>query len=129
MEDPADKTPLAQLGPKFWNRPRSSRQEQDVSLMTADDLTLAEAVRLVNPRRDVHDNDGLRFTTAGQLRERGFTVRGTPSRQNPRHVSVFYECGSWRDEVAEQFDAAFGPVRQPEQRRRLFPRKRRKRDG
>lgn len=97
--------------------------------MTANELTLEEAVRLVNPRREVHDNDGLRFTTAAELRRRGFTVRATPSRQNPRHVSVFYERGPWSDEVAERFDEAFDPVQRPEKRRRLSSRKRRQHLG
>jgi hypothetical protein len=53
-------------------------------------------------RRDI-----VRWTTVQQLTEAGFTVRSTPNRMNPRHVSVVYE-GEWTDDVAERFDSCFG---------------------
>jgi hypothetical protein len=51
--------------------------------------------------------DACRYTTAGRLRAAGFTVRHTPTKMVPDHVSV-YRDGDWTAEVARVFDACFG---------------------
>lgn len=71
------------------------------------ELTVERAVYYVNPRRSPADNDSLRSATVGELEDAGFTVRATPSRHNPDHVSVYYD-GEWGDTVAERFDSVLG---------------------
>jgi hypothetical protein len=87
--------------------------ESGISLI-AGRLDVAEAHRLVVrrgvPRPGV---DAVRYTTAGDLTDAGFRVRPAPTRAIPEHVLVDYE-GEWDDEVAERFDACFGPLGEEE---------------
>jgi hypothetical protein len=57
--------------------------------------------------------DAVRHTTVGDLEDAGFLVRAAPTRAIPDHVLVGYE-GQWDDEVAERFDACFGPLDEEE---------------
>lgn len=57
--------------------------------------------------------DAVRHSTVGDLEDAGFLVRAAPTRAIPDHVLVGYE-GQWDDEVAERFDACFGPLDEEE---------------
>jgi hypothetical protein len=96
----------------FRVRPRAG-VEEGVSLI-AGRLDVAEAHRLV-VRRGVPQPgvDAVRHTTVGDLEDAGFVVRAAPTRAIPDHVLVGYE-GRWDDEVAERFDACFGPLDEEE---------------
>lgn len=101
-----DDTVICQLGPKFWDRPRPHRDEQDVSVIVGP-ISVEKAVYRVNPRRDVGPEDALRETTVRKLRTAGFRVVGTPLPAFPEHASAYYEEGDWSDEVAETFAECF----------------------
>ena len=96
----------------FRVRPRPG-VEEGVSLI-ARRLDVAVAHRLVVrrgfPQPDV---DVVRHTTVGDLEDAGFLVRAAPTRAIPDHVLVGYN-GQWDDEVAERFDACFGPLDEEE---------------
>ena len=53
----------------------------------------------------------LRFD--GDLTDAGFDVVADPTPAMPEHVLVGYS-GEWDDDVAERFDACFGPVPEEE---------------
>jgi hypothetical protein len=92
----------------FRIRPRAGI-ESGISLI-AGRLDVAEAHRLVvrrgSPRPGV---DAVRYTTVDGLEDAGFRVRPAPTRAIPGHVLVDHE-GEWDDEVAERFNACFGPL-------------------
>jgi hypothetical protein len=96
----------------FRVRPRAGI-ESGISLI-AGRLDVAEAHRLVvrrgSPRPGV---DAVRYTTVGDLEDAAFRVRSAPTRAIPEHVLVDRE-GQWDDEVAERFDACFGPLGEEE---------------
>lgn len=96
----------------FRVRPRAGI-ESGISLI-AGRLGVAEAHHLVvrrgSPRPGV---DAVRYTTAADLEDAGFRVRSAPTRAIPGHVLVDHE-GQWDDEVAERFDACFGPLGEEE---------------
>jgi hypothetical protein len=90
------------IGNEFRTTPRW-RIEESMSLLVGQ-LTGEEAAARIlkgGPRGD--GSDCARYTTAGRLRQAGFTVVHTPNRKNPDHVSVSCE-GPWDDEA---FDGCF----------------------
>jgi hypothetical protein len=52
-------------------------------------------------------SSGARYSTVGKLREAGFTVLHTPTRENPDHGSV-YAKGDWTPQCGQAFNACFG---------------------
>jgi hypothetical protein len=108
-------TVLTQYGREpsgFRVRPRPG-VEDAVSLITGR-LDVAEAHHLVVRRGSPHPGvDAVRYTTVLGLQDAGFEVRAAPTRAIPDHVLVGYE-GQWNDEVAERFDACFGPLDEEE---------------
>jgi hypothetical protein len=96
----------------FRVRPRPG-VEEGVSLI-AGRLDTSEAHRLVVRRGlPLPGVDAVRHTTVGDLQDAGFLVRAVPTRAIPDHVLVGYD-GQWDDEVAERFDACFGPLDEEE---------------
>lgn len=96
----------------FRVRPRPG-VEDGISLI-AGRLEIAEAHRLVVRRGFPQPGvDAVRHTTVGDLEDAGFVVRSAPTRAIPDHVLVGYE-GQWDDQVAERFDACFGPLDEEE---------------
>lgn len=93
------------------NRPRP----QDVGRLSAivGKVTPAVAYELVRglSRRRIAPSgvDGVRYSTAGRLRQAGFEVCNTPSLRNPDHVSISWP-GSWDAHVCQKFAECFGPV-------------------
>ena len=57
-------------------------------------------------RREPRRGDGVRFTTAGRLRETGFIVARDPVPMFPEHVLVKFQ-GLWDDGVAKRCDECF----------------------
>jgi hypothetical protein len=109
-------TVLTQYGRRdtsgFRMRPRPG-VEEGISLI-AGRLDVAEAHRLVVRRGFPKPGvDGVRHTTVGDLEDAGFLVRAAPTRAIRDHVLVGYE-GQWDDQVAERFDACFGPLDEEE---------------
>ena len=105
-------TPLTQYGRTdktgFRVRPRPVA-EKGISLI-AGQLTARQARRLV-VRRGIYrpSVDAVRHTTVSDLSDADFTVRPDPTPAIPDHVLVTYD-GEWDDEVAERFNACFGPT-------------------
>jgi hypothetical protein len=96
----------------FRVRPRPGVEEA-VSLI-AGRLDVAEAHRLVVRRGFPQPGvDAVRHTTVGDLEDAGFLVRAAPTQAIPEHLLVGYD-GQWDDEVAERFDACFGPLDEEE---------------
>jgi hypothetical protein len=96
----------------FRVRPRPG-VEDGVSLI-AGRLGVADAHRLVVRRGFPQPGvDAVRHSTVGDLEDAGFLVQAAPTRAIPDHVLVGYE-GQWDDEVAERFDACFGPLDEEE---------------
>jgi hypothetical protein len=103
-------TPLTQYGDTweegFRCRPRFS--DFDGISVIEGRLSVREAARLVCRKRLPFRGDAVRHTTVGQLEDAGFSVRPTPTRGNPGHVSVQSAQG-WDDDVCELFHRSFGP--------------------
>lgn len=98
----------------FRTRPRPSDQ-RGLSLLKGQ-LSVEEAafyVRVRSGRRPVF-GDRVRYTTAGELRSKGFRVFGNPSRANPNHVRV-ETPGVWDHHRAEKFNKCFEKPINPEQ--------------
>lgn len=58
--------------------------------------------------------DSARRARVGRLRDLGFRVEHTPRPWNPKHVSAYWDDGSWTDGVAEKFCSAFHAPRPPQ---------------
>jgi hypothetical protein len=96
----------------FRVRPRPG-VEDGISLI-AGRLGVVQAHRLVVRRGSpLVGVDAVRHTTVDDLEDAGFVVQPAPTRAIPDHVLVRYE-GQWDDEVAERFDACFGPLDEEE---------------
>jgi hypothetical protein len=99
---------------RFLSHLRSERPkpELDVSVSRGR-LTPNEAgsERTSGRRREADmRRDAARHTTVQRLRDSGFRVEYTPRRPaSLRHVSIYWDSGTWDDEVAARFDACFDP--------------------
>jgi hypothetical protein len=71
--------------------------------------TIAEVTFRVCGREPTR-RDGVRYTTAGRLREAGFFPKPKPNAAFPEHVSVYLldEEREWTHHDGEGFDACFG---------------------
>lgn len=96
-------TPLA--GDAFKDRLNTEAGEEELSLILgAVDAVAASAL----VRKYVIRDAIRRLTTAGELRQRKFRVKHTPTRQNYLHVSVWPPDGKeWDAGVAADFSACF----------------------
>lgn len=66
-------------------------------------VTPEEAFRIVRKTAAAPTtDDGVRYTTAEQLRDAGFVVEHAPNNRNPDHVTVSYP-GEWDSAVALLF--------------------------
>ena len=74
-----------------------------------------EVARAMVVRRGIYRPgvDAVRYTNVGDLTDAGFDVVADPTPAMPEHVLVGYS-GEWDDDVAERFDACFGPVPEEE---------------
>lgn len=74
-----------------------------------------EVARAMVVRRGIYRPgvDAVRYTTVGDLIDAGFDVVRDPTPAIPDHVLVRHE-GEWDDDVAERFDACFGPLPEEE---------------
>jgi len=78
-------------------------------------LTPLQAVTCISKAPVAVPGDGIRCTTAGTLRELGFTVASTPEKANPLHVSVTVDK-EWDEEVENKFSSAMElPIWQEEE--------------
>ncbi len=109
-------TVLTQYGRRtpggFRVRPRPGI-ETGVSLIAG--RLRPEVARALVVRRGIYRPgvDAVRYTTVEDLTDAGFDVVADPTPAIPDHVLVRYE-GRWDDDVAERFDACFGPVPEEE---------------
>lgn len=112
---PADAV-LTQYGRRdasgFRDRPRVS-VEGGVSLIAG--RLRPEVARAMVVRRGIYrpDIDAVRYTTVGDLTDAGFDLVADPTPAIPDHVLVRFP-GRWDDDVAERFEACFGPVPEEE---------------
>jgi hypothetical protein len=96
--------------PTFRNRVRDFQNppEVDISLIRGrigeQDAGKIVCRKYVRMARAIH---AVRYTTAGELRSKGFIVTHSPTKRNPDHVSVEWR-GDWTDEVSATFDTCFG---------------------
>lgn len=92
----------------FRNEPRWVR-ENAVSLLLGgwEPLAAGHKVRRHGALDD--GTDAARYTSAGTLRVKGFTVEHDPGRKNPDHVRVT-RLGPWDAAVCQDFDACFSEV-------------------
>ncbi|MGP3956630.1 hypothetical protein ACTWPT_11570 [Nonomuraea sp. 3N208] len=100
-------------GKPFKDRPVRPHIANAVSLMRGK-LTVDEAVaNFPNRTASAHKGEGVRYTTAGRLREQGSRVTYTPSRWNELHVSVenLDAKREWTSDDSVRFNGCFG---QPE---------------
>lgn len=96
-------------GRAFKNRPNSP-----VGLSLWVGQLSADEACMVVCRGALRSGRMVRFTTAGELRERGFTVNHTPG-ANPiaeakgyEHVTVTVEgYDEWTQDIRDEFDASF----------------------
>lgn len=106
----ADGEELTQYGTTtepFRNEPRWWK-ESAVSLVLGgwDPLAAGEIVR----GWALDDGtDAARYTTAGTLRSKGFTVTHRPTKRNSEHVTVTVD-GAWDVSVCQAFDGCFGVI-------------------
>ncbi|MEU8175887.1 hypothetical protein AB0C14_23655 [Microbispora hainanensis] len=97
-------------GRPFKDEPVKPQVVNAVSLMRGK-LTVDEAVRCFpNSRSRAVSGEGVRYTTAGTLRQASFRVKFTPSQWNPLHVSVenLDSKRPWTDDDRDRFNACFG---------------------
>jgi hypothetical protein len=97
-------------GKPFKDCPVKPHIKNAVSLMRGK-LTVSEAVaNFPNRGSGVRKSEGVRYTTAGALREHGFRVEYTPSEWNQVHVSVENLDAKrlWTDDDSARFNACFG---------------------
>lgn len=113
MSDPLPRaTFLTQYGRRdatgFRVRPRRGF-EAGISLIAG--RLRPEVARAMVVRRGIYRPgiDAVRYTTVGDLTDAGFDVVRDPTVAIPEHVLVGY-TSEWDDDVAERFDACFGPV-------------------
>lgn len=94
-------------GEPFRKVPRPGR-ESAISLI-AGHRSVDEAARIVSHgRRGATVGDGVRYTTAGALREAGIKPVRTPTRLNPDHVSATWSDDDvWTKEISDQFDESW----------------------
>lgn len=92
----------------FRNQPRP--EEKGLSL-TLGRRSVKEMVDLLyRGRRSAMLHDGVRRTTAGQLRAAGFSVvhDGRDSKSNPNHVSAYLDGDTdWTDDESSLFNDCF----------------------
>lgn len=65
-----------------------------------------DAYRLVVKSGRPTENDGVRYTQAGTLREAGFEVNPSPNIRNPLHVSISRQ-DTWGEREARRFVSCF----------------------
>ncbi|MEU7004791.1 hypothetical protein [Nonomuraea sp. NPDC046570] len=97
-------------GKPFKDHPVRPDIKNAVSLMRGK-LTVDEAVANFPNRLAVaREGEGVRYTTAGALREQEFRVEYTPSEWNPSHVSVenLDARREWTDDDSARFNECFG---------------------
>jgi hypothetical protein len=77
-----------------------------------------EAAKSVNRKRSTgaFPGEGVRYVTAGRLREAGFRVWHSPTAFNPNHVSVatMDPDGVWTDDDKKRFVACFDALDESE---------------
>jgi len=97
-------------GKPFKDRPVRPDVKNAVSLMRGK-LSASEAVaNFPNRNSKARKGEGVRYTTAGALRERDFRVEYTPSGWNQVHVSVenLDAKREWTDDDRARFNECFG---------------------
>ncbi|WP_157439381.1 hypothetical protein [Aeromicrobium sp. Root344] len=101
-EEIADEEVISQrisVGRADINAPRPKDQNKLSALRGR--ISPGEAQLIVTRgKHPLTHEDGVRRTTAGELRESGFTVEHTPNNFNPNHVTITY-FGEW-DHIAEE---------------------------
>ncbi|WP_193607146.1 hypothetical protein [Nocardioides lijunqiniae] len=110
MAEPGDHETLTQLV-FAHDDPQNAPKPKDfdgVSVLRGHLGTL-EAAGFVRRARWAYPGDRVRYSNVGKLREAGFTVTFSPSRNIPIHVSVSCEA-EWDQNLSDQFDACFGEV-------------------
>ncbi|WP_157251141.1 hypothetical protein [Nonomuraea typhae] len=84
------------------------RPNEAAMSLTLGHLDVKQMIDLIVRRRSPAIGDGVRHTTAGQLRQAGFTVTHDGGKSNPRHVSVSLDAGTeWTEYESAQFDECF----------------------
>jgi hypothetical protein len=116
-----DETVLVQYtfnSAEFRNKPRMDR-ETSMSMLLAEGWTLAqvsEYVRRSPPTAAILERSGMRETSAGAFRKKGFAVVHTPGRMLPPvHVSIVWpdedplnkHIAAWPEPVSDDFDSCF----------------------
>lgn len=97
-------------GRPFKDEPAKPQLANAISLMRGK-LTVDEAVGYFpNRRAPASAGEGVRYTTAGTLRDASFRVKFTPNGWNPVHVSVenLDSKRPWTDDDRDRFNACFG---------------------
>ncbi|MEU0479688.1 hypothetical protein ABZ260_10985 [Streptosporangium sp. NPDC006013] len=97
-------------GKPFKDRPVKPHIKNAVSLMRGQ-LPVDQAVANFPNRRAVaRKGEGVRYTTAGRLREAKFRVEYTPNEWNQVHVSVenLDAKREWTDDDSARFNECFG---------------------
>ena len=107
IDDEEELTQYGTTTDRFRNEPRWLREDA-VSLLLGGWHPLAASQKVRGIALE-DGTDAARYTTAGTLRARGFSVTHAPGRKNPDHVVVSFD-GVWDEQVCEAFDECFGPI-------------------
>jgi hypothetical protein len=84
---------------------RPTRNELDMSVLDGR-ISVAEVVSLICIGDDGGLADAVRYALVSDLKTKGFTVKHSPSKTIPIHVSVTYS-GEWDADIQLKFDLCF----------------------